>query len=187
MSQYESNNPYSAPTESNEFSSTPTRTPIPMVFGILNILFGAFGICGLIGFGVVMLVPELNQQSEDMPFQAIQAEGPLRYIQMAGVGVGGVLTLVLVAAGVGLWRYRHWGRTLSIVYSALAVLSTIGSMGLNFYIAQNQNPPVNAQIDSESFHALMIAVTLLSGCGSLIYPVVLFIFMQLDRVKRSLT
>lgn len=99
----------------------------------LNIIYGSFGILiGLIVFAVLGSVSGLISQID--PSVDAQTVGPILAI------VGTVVIIILVAvsapsviAGIGLLSYKPWARILTIVLSALHLLSIPFGTALGIY------------------------------------------------------
>jgi hypothetical protein len=104
--------------------------------GVLNLVFGGMNLLGLcVGGGVLLLLvilfvnlpappgqPSLREQLGGL-FQDFDREAPAaKYLIIASVVFTTVMAAVLIVAGVGLLRMRHWGRTLSLVYAAAMLI-----------------------------------------------------------------
>lgn len=186
MSDNASSNPYTPISGESLEMATEQRSPVPMVFAILNLLFGALGICGAFGFVIMLFVSPPAEPNPEFPIQMMPSEGPARYIQMAAMGVGMVLTFILIVSGIGLWQYKKWGRTLAIFYAVLTILATVLNMIGNLVFLTVPPMPANSPMDEGTIRTLTMAIVIGSGCAGLIYPVILLIFMQLQRVRFSL-
>jgi hypothetical protein len=104
--------------------------------GILNIVIGMFGVvwqtCGTATvLGQQQLAARFFDQEQRDDLAASQQElaekAPyLRAYQLiVGIAVPWLLTLMLLASGVGLLRLRTWGWILAIVYALLSLLHKI--------------------------------------------------------------
>lgn len=134
-------NPYQPPAAVIEpfDPSLPVRPTAVTVFGILNLLFGAFGVCCL-GFSVAtMFVPFGPAMTEEnLPLQLIEESPLYRNFNRAEMALGIMASIVLIAAGIGLLRLRPWGRKLAIGYGiyaiAMDVFTSIVNLGFVFPI-----------------------------------------------------
>jgi hypothetical protein len=103
------------------------------VLGILHIVFGAFGV--LIGIGVLALFGGIVGfiQLDDGDEEA-QAVAPI-------LGAVGVLVLIValalsvpgIIAGIGLLSFQPWARILTIILSALELMSVPFGTALGIY------------------------------------------------------
>ena len=165
-------------------SSTPT---VLMVFGILNIIFGALGLCGSI-FGVIgMLAPQ--PPGDANPVMKAMENPVYETINMVNVGLGFIFAVVLLVAGILLLKRNPMGRTLSMVYAVYSMISVV--VGLAVFFAFVYGPlaeAVEAEVGPEG-QAMKIAVMAGMGmgvCFGLAYPVTLLFFMMTEKVKRAL-
>ena len=92
------------------------------VFGILNIVFGAIGIVGL----VINLAAMNSEVAKSNPvFKIIEKEPVYRAFMEASVYAGAVVSLVLIVAGIGLLNLKSWARKLSIGYAIYGMAMTV--------------------------------------------------------------
>lgn len=136
-----SNNPFevssSDPQASQHFPDG-VRPPSATVFGILNLVFGIFGICGIIatvGWLVIINIPELAKNMGDNPgFQTIQSPTHQTLVIFQSV-LGLVLVIIQIASGIGLLKFVAWGRTLGIKWAiANLVLLVVGTVATLFLV-----------------------------------------------------
>ncbi len=165
------------------------RSSIAMIFGILNLCFGALGIFGTCAGGVVLaFAPALTQMAElqEGPEFQIIPEGPMFGFFVASIVLGGILSIALIAAGVGLMKYKNWGRTLSIAYTWLNIIFTIIYTIASVGVAINKATG-DGIADPEKATQIGAAVGgSIGGCVGLIYPIVLLIFMYNRNLRNSL-
>jgi hypothetical protein len=158
-----------------------------LVLGILNIVFAALGLMG-IAFSIAMMFmpPALNMKN---PVLDLMRQSPAfaMYINISMV-VGGVFTLALLLAGVGLLMFRPWGRHLSIIYAIFAIISLIVNSLINYYflVAPMIDKLAAAQPGQEKAAAIGAIVGMVAGtCMGPVYPVILLIFMFRPNVKAA--
>ena len=154
------------------------------VFGILNIVFAAFGVLGLIAAIALFFLPA----DSNNPVIKIMHENAAYALWLKVCIPLGVLSCsALLAAGIGLLRLKSWARKLSIGYAIYAIVFGLVGMVVNFVVliepmikqAQNQQGP-------EAAGAIGGAIGgSLGGCFGLIYPVVLLIFMLRPAVAAA--
>jgi hypothetical protein len=85
-----------------------------VVFGVLNIVFGALGLCGGL-FAIAIQFGLTNPQGSPNPALEIMQSNPLYELWMQiGLVLGFVATGALIAAGIGLLKNRPWARVTSV-------------------------------------------------------------------------
>ena len=176
------NNPYSA-GEAPEPARPKEKPTSVTVFGILNLVFGALGICGMIG-ALVSLFGQPGGQPN--PVTEIMENSPgYRMFMMVSMGLGAIFTIVLIIAGIGLLSGNRSGRSLSIVYAVYGIISCIVGLIANFVWVFG---PLMERLDQlpagpERAGAMGgIVGGTVGGCFGLIYPVLLLIFMKTKKV-----
>lgn len=156
--------------------------------GVLNLVFGIYGILST-GGSLVFLVVAQSADSDLMGTNSA-GNGTLNlgtYHWVSSVGAG-LLSVVLILAGVGLLRKRVSGRTLSIGYSVLNLVFLAGSL---VFVAIYVVPPAWESLDTlENGQDVGLVATasagLLGSCFGMIYPICLLICMNLRSVKQCL-
>jgi hypothetical protein len=157
------------------------------VLGILNIVFAALGVMGLaLSIAMMYVKPDLNMKNPVLDLMR-QNPGYAMYINISTV-VGGVFTLALLLAGIGLLMLRPWGRMLSIIYATFSIISLIVNSFLNYYflIAPLIDKLAAQQPGQEKAAVVGGIVGMVGGiCIGPIYPVILLIFMYRANVKAA--
>jgi hypothetical protein len=156
------------------------------VFGILNLIFGGLGMCGLVFLAILMFVP-IEGFDPNSGMGPLEEHPVFQAYQQISVGLGFVSSIVLIAAGIGLLRLRPWGRTLSIVYAGYAIVSTILGTIINFAVMM---PIMMQQAEAAEGPARAAAMGgaiggSVGGCVGLIYPVLLLYFMLRPHVRAA--
>jgi len=161
------------------------QRPAPVtVFGILNIVFAVIGVFGILGT-VVML--SVSDPSGNPVIKAMQDNPSYSAWIKLTIPLGLAGCLVSMAAGIGLLYLKPWARWLSIVYAAGSIV--FGALGLvvNYVLlfgplleeASNKGGP-------ESAGAIGGAIGgSIGGVVSLIYPILLLIFMTRANVAAA--
>ena len=150
------------------------------VFGILNIVFAALAILGLIGSIALFFVPAANN-----PVIKIIHENPFYAAWLKISILLGLLSCsALLAAGIGLLRLKSWARTLSIVYAIYAIVFGILGTVVNFiFLVEPMLKEAQHQQGPEAASALGGAIGgSFGGCLGMIYPVLLLFFMTRPAV-----
>lgn len=146
------------------------------VFGILNIVFAAFGVCGLVASVALFSMP----QGSDNPVLKIMRENPAyeNWIKMS-IGIGVVGCVALLVAGIGLLGMKPWARKLTIGYAIYAILFGLLGLVVNYiYLFQPLIEQASHNAGPQAAGALggTIGGTV-GGCFGMIYPILLLIFM----------
>ena len=157
------------------------------VFGVLNLVFGGLGLCGVAVWAGMFLLPEEAGRGNPALELMHEHAGYATYMKVS-VMLGLIATGVLIAAGVGLLTLKPWGRTASIGYAVYAIVSVAAGVVINYFVllapmlekARDLPPgPERAGI-----MAGLIGGTL-GSCFGLIYPVILLIFMFTPTVRKA--
>ncbi len=144
-----------------------TRPTSLSVFGIINIVFGFFGLlCA--------------------PFGIISSFGPSTATVLSGEGVraftiassllGFILSGFLLTLGIGLLRMQNWARTGSVIYGWLTIAKSLVSIGVILYFIVPHLSHAQGAGMAEAIGGIVGGV--FGGLFSMIYPILLIIFMQ---------
>ena len=144
-------------------SAIPAGRPASLtVFGILNIIFGTFGIiCTPVGLVMANVFSEVAQYTT-----AYQA-----WMVASGI-FGFICAAVLLASGIGLLKGRNWARTGSIAYGWCTIAFSIVGIAVNVVM-------INGGMLGGTTEEMLGSYvgTIAGGIGGLIYPILLIIFM----------
>lgn len=151
------------------------------VFGVLNLVFGVLGLCG-VGFSLVslgMVAPGTNPV-----YDLMRASPILLYWTYASSVLGAIFTVLLIASGIGLLMDKGWGRLLGLAYAGFTILFGLLGLVMN---ALFLFPGLMELVDSSSPEVMGGAIGgmvggLAGGCVGLLYPVVLIVFMTRKAV-----
>lgn len=157
------------------------------VFGILNIVFATLGFLGILGSAVMLLA--LNGDTKNPMIQIIHDNpGYAAYLKVSVV-LGVIISLALMAAGVGLLRLQPWARGMSIAYGIFGIVSVpINTVLSYFFVTRPLMEQMQQQHDSTAATAGALGGAIggmIGGCFGLIYPVLLLIFMLRPNVKAA--
>ena len=143
-----------------------------MVFGILNIGFGAFNLLALL---VLQALAGSGGAAAHSPLKAFYSDpSQLHWMWVSGV-INSVAGLFLVAAGVGLLLCRNWGRICSLAWAAFDILFVLASAPLSWKYARMAAP-------SQFGDIFALFVTAFGLIFSLAYPIALLIFMTRPKL-----
>ena len=154
------------------------------VFGILNIVFAAFGVFGLI-VSIALFFASANSNN---PVIKIMHENPGYAVWLKiCIPLGLLSCAALLAAGIGLLRLKSWARKLSVAYAIYAILFGILGTVVNFiFLVRPIIEHAQQQSGPEAAGAIGGAIGgSVGGCFGLIYPVLLLIFMLRPKVAAA--
>jgi hypothetical protein len=155
------------------------------VFGILNIVFAAFGFFAVLAS--VMLFAVTGTNSNNPVIQLIQDNPAYAAYLKFSIGLGLVVCAALLVAGIGLLKMKPWARMLSIIYGVFGIISVIINSIANYYFlvqpmlekAHNEQGPEAAGVMGGAIGSMF------GGCFGIIYPVLLLVFMNLPKVAAA--
>lgn len=153
------------------------------VFGVLNLVFGGLGLlCTPIS--VIML---FQQAQAGNPMSRILEENAAYRVYLIAAAVAGVLAaLVLIAAGIGLLQMKPWARLTSIGYAIFGIVMGVVGIILNIVFVF---VPMTTQAREGGPEAAVAAMGLVGGmaggCLSLVYPILLLIFMTRPKIRNA--
>ena len=133
------------------------------IFGILNIGFGFFDL--LVTLFSMVVLPRMNMAT---PLLKQMHESDWTRITAP---LDGLAAVALVAAGIGLLLSQNWARIVSIIDGIYSILSCI----VGGIVTLNSGAP-----------GIMMIVSLIVTIGSLVYPVLLILFMTRPNVVAAL-
>lgn len=147
------------------------------VFGILNIVFAAFGFFGALASVMLFAAPG---EASNNPIVQIINENPgyAAYLKVSTV-LGVLVSLLLLAAGIGLLKLMPWGRLVSIGYAIYAIIMVLVNSGVSYvFLVKPLMDKAAAAHGPEAAGATAGAIGgVFGGCFGLIYPILLLIFM----------
>jgi hypothetical protein len=159
------------------------------ILGILNIVFAAMGLLGIAVWVAMSLMPQqLNPKNPVL--ELMQQNAFYAIYTKISIILGLFVAIVLGLAGIGLLMLHPWGRWLSIGYSIYAILIVFINSGVFYYCflqpmlaKQAAMPPGPDRLAISAG----IAGAVVGPCFSLVYPIVLLIFMYRPNVVAALS
>jgi hypothetical protein len=154
------------------------------LFGILNFVFAAFGVVGLIASFALFSVPTDSANS----VIKLMHEGPAyaTWLKIC-IPLGLLGCAALLATGIGLLGLKPWARNLTMAYAIYAIIFCLTAMTVNLLLmAQPMFESVPRQQELEA--AAAIAGPISGTLGSflwLVYPVLLLAFMLRPKVAAA--
>lgn len=147
------------------------------VFGMLNIVFGAFGL-----LGVLMSAPMFFSKAADSKnyvIQVMHSSSIFSAWMVISAVVGAVASAALLGAGIGMLQLKPWSRKISVGYAIYSLVMTPIGVVMEFLFVL---PVLIAQAHQQPGPVASAAVNgaignMFGSLLGLIYPVLLLIFM----------
>jgi len=186
-------NPYQVPQASGMkpsggpsggYSSKPATPVAITVFGILHLVFGVLGICGL-GAGAGGLVVIHNVP--DMRAADPMIDHPLYWPYMIfSLTIGLINTVIMISAGILLLKWHDLGRKLSMIYAWSAI--ALGLLGMLYLIISMVSMPWEANLQEPEGMGQIFGVVLgfIGGLIGLAYPILVLYFLSRPHVREFL-
>lgn len=159
----------------------------PKVVGIASICFSAVSLgcmgCGLVG--IFVFVP-MGEQAMGTPMPDVMRPDAIGWAMMVAGFAGAIFLLV---AGIATTTRRPIGRPLHLVWAALSVLLSIGSLYYQFaqqqrikawFVDNPDSPWAQQQQQNEMFQYIGLALGLVFGLG---WPLFCLIWFGLVKTK----
>jgi hypothetical protein len=158
------------------------RPTVVTVFGILNIVFAALGVFGVLA--AVMLFTAVGANSNNPVIQIIHDNPAYAAWMKVSIVLGVVASAALLAAGIGLLKLQPWARTLSIAYAVYAMAMVLVNTVVNFiFVTRPMLEQAHNAQGPEAMGAAGAAIGgVVGGCFGLVYPILLLIFMMRANV-----
>lgn len=160
-----------------------------IVFGVLHLLLGLMGLLGGIT-ALIFLLSDFKLPEGSFDLQAILCEELPWYQTYATTSVvlGLLVSIVLIVAGIGLFRARECARKATIYYGYYGVAA--GLIGA-FIVVTQTAPVMNGLLDGAND---MDRIAIIAGIGGayigvamgLCYPVLVLIFMNRSALKTAI-
>jgi hypothetical protein len=156
-----------------EFGSNQLQSPTQVVekptsvtvFGVLNIVFGFLGLL-CIPIALLVLAVASKKMGVSLPFK----------IWSRVIGIG--FSIWLLILGIGLLKMSKWARRGSVIYAWVRIIWILTVIGSNF-AALSGWMVVSGGTKPEFLGGVC------GGILGLIYPILLLIFMQTNKVKQA--
>jgi hypothetical protein len=182
-------NPYASPTAQPQYGGGmpgPDAKPVAItVFGILNLVFGILGVCG-IGFGIFALVVMANNPGFQQPPNPV-LDHPVGFVwNIISMGLGTITTFMLIAGGILLLNNKDMGRVLTIVYGWISVVFGFLGIIVMVIIIVGIFGQVDMQDPEEVGAVVGVALGTCFGFIGMVYPVLAIYFMTRPNVKEYL-
>jgi len=145
------------------------RPATATIFGVLNIIFGATGLFRCVRSLVTACLAHSTSLNKLHSFW-----GELE----AGMWVGFILNCLLCAGGIGLLKFKNWGRNISVAYAVCGILvgSFVIVMSVLVIMPMATEMARHGQADEALTAKTSFYNALFNGVYTLIYPAILFFF-----------
>ncbi len=145
------------------------------VFGILNIIFG---ILGLLCTPLAIAVTFLPNQPEGLQLgPAMKAYGIVGHI------IGFAVSILLLAAGIGLLHLKRWARKASYGYGWFALVWALVGLAVNVIVYSSMLPKASPETMPAVVGGLVGGMC--GGIVGLVYPIFLIVYMKRPLVVEA--
>ncbi len=104
-----------------------------LVFGILNLVFAAWGLLSLVSSAAMLLSCSAGNAAGN-PVIKLVLDNPNYWLFLKISMIAGLAAIVVLAlAGVGLLLLKGWGRQLSIIYAVYSIFAAIVGTAINYH------------------------------------------------------
>ena len=182
-------NPYQPQSTGQGQALLPGQRPaVATVFGILNLVFGIIGVCSSVvvvgGFTFVFNVLDAKTRAQMQLDQSMQQfSDPAFYgLFVMQMVLGTILSVVIIISGIGLLKFKNWGRKLSNFYAVAYLILLVVGVAIN--VIFTVIPAINeANLPGASPDKIGGAVGgavggVFSVCFGVIYPICLLVFLN---------
>ncbi len=192
-----SENPYLSSDSPDDFSP-PASDDKPIyvqVLGIINLVFAAMGMCSLV-FSTAIFTTDIIPQNANVPNPTLELFANnlgYRIFMIIGFGLGFIFSVVLAVGGVGLLKWRRYGRSATIAYAWYSIVMGVVSFGVNaFFVFGPMIRQAQQAQGAQSAAAVGGAIGgivggIIGACSAIGYAVVLLYFLNRPRAIRALS
>jgi hypothetical protein len=155
------------------------------VFGVLNIVFGVFGLLSLLFAAAFLAAAKATGAHRPLVFETLHSH-VYRVWTTVSLPLGFVAAGVLVVAGVGLLVMKRWARVMTIVYAIYALVQALAGIAITFTVLLPAAVEASSRRGPEAIAAIAGFVgAIVGGVLGLAYPILLLIFMTRPRVVEA--
>lgn len=182
-------NPYQPQASGQGRGLRPGERPVvATVFGILNLVFGILGICSgaMVAAGFTFLFNVLDAKTKaqmNLDESMRQFNDPVFFgFFVTQMTMGAILSVVIIISGIGLLKFKNWGRKLANFYAIANLILLV--VGIVINIVFTVIPAVNAAnlpgaSPNQVTEATMGVVGGVFGaCFGAIYPICILVFLN---------
>jgi hypothetical protein len=199
--------PYTADAyPDNRFRLPPPRPTSVIVIAIFHLLLGFWGLLGAAYTGIFLAVgpmtfaPTPPPGAKPLPIPPDLAQRMQRYVQaecpyytpyaVASLTLGLILSVMLIAAGIGLFSMRPWSRKLSLAYAVGSVALSLAGLiyMLAFFVPATSSfcDQTAQEFPASAPFLVMMRVTAWASAVfipvGMAYPIVVFVLFRRPHV-----
>lgn len=182
----------SAPPPPEAFPAS--RSAIPKVFGIINIVYACLGgIWALFSLGVVFLMKTVISKNAGELNEAgtfLEAYDKLLVYTYIDAGLKFVLAIILLVAGIGLLRRRMWAQKATLFWAVFRIVAAVVMVAVTMGPSREFQETVNQASQDQQAEIQQMAQGVGSVVGVIflcIYPVLCLVFMSKKSTKDALS
>ncbi len=191
----DSYNPYQPQETRSGNTPNPDQRPvIATVFGILNLVFGILGVCGnILGIGTfAVMSSDLIDAKTKTQMNLQQFNDPIYFgVLSAQMVLSGILSIVIIVSGIGLLKFKPWGRKLANFYAVATLILLVVGTAVNviFMVIPAINEANNPGASPEKMSAAVSGVAggAFGICFGIIYPICILIFLNRRRFVEQIS
>jgi hypothetical protein len=167
-------------------AALPPRSTAATTIGVLNIVIASLTLlCWPVG-----ILVNLVSTSNGSPLSDVLQRPEVRYGQAVVLGLGMMIAVPMLIAGIGLVRRRNWGRTMAVVCAWCGLVLQAVYFIFMIFTAVLPLFEIAVELDDPAtwggaFGGLI--GTVLGACGGVAYDVAVLFVMAKAAVKRSLS
>ena len=187
----------------------PQKKPVSVVvIAVLQIVFGALGACGALTTlsGLQQSLQSLNQQPQaNAPGQPKISQQDVQkkfeekiphfdVIQKGEAAVNLVVSLIMLASGIGLLKLQQWGRMLAILYGILSIALHLWAVVFAFAFVMPAFTELTNEMTAQfgkdaALFAQIIQYSVMAafviGALLVIYPIIVLLIMLRPAVRAA--
>lgn len=155
------------------------------VFGILNVVFAALGMFGIL-MSLTIFSPEAENSKNPVIRILHEHPGYMSWLK-ASSWLGLASCAVSIISGIGLLMLKPWARVLGIGYSIYAIVMSLVGLVLNYiFVVGPLLQEAGQKSGPEAAGAIGGAIGgMIGGCLGVVYPVLLIYFMTRPKVMAT--
>jgi hypothetical protein len=177
----------------------PAKRPAGITaLALVNIIFGSLGLlcvcCGAVGqvgggFNMQQSSGGQTQQFDQAALEKHMNDKVPGYkvVQWGGLGLSLLMSVVLLASGVGLWQMQAWGRFAAIGYGVVQVLVQLGMLVYNIAFVAPAAEEFFATTPLKLPGWMFALTSLLSAAISILLAMVILVWAALPATGRALS
>lgn len=168
-----------------------TRPAVATILGVVNLLFGLWGVAwGILNVGL-LLVLAWGPAYGNSPLAVLTSQAGMTYgLNAASAAASALLSILLLLAGVGLLMTRTWGRSIALGASVLTLVyflafdiaATLLSAGATRRMVEGS---MGAEFSDGFLYLLVAASILFAAVFRLFYPLLQIYFLSRPDVRRA--